>query len=221
MKKSTSQGSESQPTPEPDPADRPANTASDNGQPDEAPNPFDPVSLRLPQDYTTGQNTQKPLLSVPVRKPANSWWVRVHPSADYHLQTSILELKEEGEIYLIAPVLRLDLEGEATVSPRALYTAMNRQGVLFIWPVRLPQPDGRADEWSRTSLEAVELAMKGWVRITANQSLGAYDVHMAGGRLGEPVWPQVPFAMILKVAFQNRYIDSLEHPVLRRLRGEV
>jgi hypothetical protein len=77
------------------------------------------------------------------------------------------------------------------------------------------------DEWNRSAFEAAELARKVWVRITANQSLGAYDVHVAGGQLGEPVWPQVPFAKILQVAFQNRYIDPLEHPVLRKLRGEV
>jgi hypothetical protein len=51
--------------------------------------------------------------------------------------------------------------------------------------------------------------------------LGAYDVYQATGQLGEPQWPAVPFKELLRVAFKGRFIDSLDHPVLRRLRGEV
>jgi hypothetical protein len=114
-----------------------------------------------------------------------------------------------------------DLAAEATFSPRVLFTAVNRQGVLFLWVIRLPRPDGRVDEWSRTALEAAERATKGWVRVAANMALGAYDVFEAGGQLGEPQWPAVPFSDLLRIAFRDRFIDALDHPVLRRLRGEA
>jgi hypothetical protein len=185
------------------------------------PDPFDPASLRLPQDFGAGLGVKKALLSVPVRKPANSWWVRVHPSPDYRLQTAVIELKEDRETYLVAPALWPDLAAEATFSPRALFTAVNRQGVLFLWPIRLPRADGRADEWNRTALEAADRAISGWVRVAANMALGAYDVFEAGGQLGEPDWPAVPLGDLLRIAFRDRYIDTLDHPVLRRLRGEV
>jgi hypothetical protein len=185
------------------------------------PDPFDPASLRLSQDFGAGLGVKKALLSVPVRKPANSWWVRVHPSEEYRLQTAVIELKEDRETYLVAPALWPDLAAEATFSPRALFTAVNRQGVLFLWPIRLPGPDGRVDEWSRTAHEAAGLATKGWVRVAANMALGAYEVFQAGGQLGEPEWPQLPFRDLLRVAFKDRLIDALDHPVLRRLRGEV
>jgi hypothetical protein len=185
------------------------------------PDPFDPASLRLSQDFGAGLGVKKALLSVPVRKPANSWFVRVHPSEEYRLQTAVIELKEDRETYLVAPALWPDLVTEATFSPRALFTAVNRQGVLFLWPIRLPRADGRVDEWSRTALEAAERATKGWVRVAANMALGAYDVFEAGGQLGEPQWPAVPFRDLLRIAFRDRHIDTLDHPVLRRLRGEV
>jgi hypothetical protein len=189
--------------------------------PASSPDPFDPASLRLSQDFGAGLGVKKALLSITVRKPANSWWVRVHPDENYRLQTAVLELKEDRETYLVAPALWPDLATEATFSPRALFTAVNPQGVLFLWPIRLPRSDGRVDEWSRTALEAADLATKGWVRVTANMPLGAYDVFQAGGQLGEPVWPEVPFGELLRIAFQGKRIDSLEHPVLRRLRGEA
>jgi hypothetical protein len=47
-------------------------------------------------------------------------------------------------------------------------------------------------------------------------------VAVALAQLAEPVWPDLPpFGEILRIAFRDRRIDSLEHPILRRLRGEV
>ncbi|HEY7425333.1 MAG TPA: hypothetical protein VH682_13965 [Gemmataceae bacterium] len=186
-----------------------------------APDPFDPASLRLSQGFAESLGVKKALLSVPVRKPEKSWWVRVHPDPEYHLETAVIELKEERETYLVAPALRPELATESTFSPRALFTAINRQGVIFLWSIRLPGADARVDEWSRTALEAAERARQGWVRVTANMSLEAYGVYEAAGQLGEPNWPTMPFSDILRIAFKDRLITSLDHPVLRRLRGEV
>ena len=98
---------------------------------------------------------------------------------------------------------------------------MNRQGVLFLWPVRLPGSDGRVDDWSRTALEAAQLAVKTWCRVTANMALGGYEVFQATGQLPEPEWPDLTLQQILRVAFKDRFITALDHPVLRKLRGEV
>jgi hypothetical protein len=185
------------------------------------PDPFDPARLRLSQDFASTLGVKKALLTVPVKKPAREWFVQVHPSDKYRLQTCVLELKEEREIYLIAPELWPELATEATCSPRALYTAINRQSVLFIWPIRLPGPDGKIDDWSRSALEAAALAQSKWVRVSANMSLGAYDVWEAQGSLPAPEWPEVAFPDLLRTAFRDHYINSLDHPVLRKLRGEI
>lgn len=187
------------------------------------PDPFDPAALRLSDAGMAGLGAKKALLSVPVRKPDKSWFVRTHPDPAYRLQTAVVELKEDrgGETYLVAPQLWPALAGESTFAPRALFTAVNRQGVPFLWPVRLPAADGRLDEWSRTALEAADLARTGWVRVAANMALGAYDVFQATGDLPEPEWPDLPFRELLRVAFRDRFIQSEDHPVLRRLRGEV
>jgi hypothetical protein len=185
------------------------------------PDPFDPASLRLTQDLAAGIGVKKALLSVPVRKPDRGWFVRVHPGEDYRLTTAVIELKEDRETYLVAPALWPDLAAEATFSPRALFTAVNRQGVLFIWPVRLPGPDGRVDDWSRTALESAQLAMRGWTRVVANMALGSYEAYQATGQLPEPEWPDLAFRQLLRIAFKDRFINALDHPKLRQLRGEV
>lgn len=184
--------------------------------------PFDPASLRLANSFLLAGSVQKALLSVPVRKPDKAWFVRAHPDEAYRLQTAVIELKEDRETYLVSPALRPTLAAEATFKPKLLVTAMNRAGTVFLWELNLPRADGRTDLWSRTALEAVELATKGWVRIAANLDLGAYDVYEATGLLSEPDWPSVPsFRELLRIAFKDRFIDGPDHAVLRRLRGEI
>ena len=185
------------------------------------PNPFDPASLRLSQDPTADLGVNKVLITVPVRKPDKAWFFRIHPDEDYRLQTYVIELKEERETYLVAKPLWSQLAGESTFSPRVLHTAMNRQGVLFLYPIRLPGPDGKIDDWNRSALEAAQRAQTNWVRVSANMALGAYDVFEATATLPEPQWPEQPFQKLLEVGFKDRQIDSLDHPVIRKLRGEI
>jgi hypothetical protein len=102
-----------------------------------------------------------------------------------------------------------------------LFTAVNRQGVVFLWPVRLPDPEGKQMEWWRSMREAAELAMKQWVRVKANMSLGAYEMFLAESTMSEPEWPNVTFQDLIKLAFRDRLITVLDHPVIKRLRGLV
>jgi hypothetical protein len=122
-----------------------------------------------------------------------------------------------AEEYLVAPALVPELAGEFI--SMTLFTAINRQGVTFLLPVRLPTADGRQSEWHRSMREAAELAMGKWVRVKANMALGAYEMFIAESVIIEPVWPDVSFSEILRLAFRERVIDRLDHPVLKRLRG--
>lgn len=90
-----------------------------------------------------------------------------------------------------------------------------------MWPVKLPGADGKHNEWHRSAAEAAERAMQRWVRLTANLSLGAYEMFEATGDLPEPEWPDLPFVDILKIAFRDRIVDTADHPVVQRLRGAV
>lgn len=185
------------------------------------PDPFDPANMRLDQDFAKNLGVKKALLTVPLRKPAREWWVRVHPEADYRTDTFVVELKEERETYLVQKPLWTDLAGESTFCAKKLVTAVNRQGTTFVWPIRLPGPDGKLDDWNASALEAVELATKGWVRVTANMSLGAYDVWQAETVWAEPAWPDKTFRDLLAIAFKGRVIDNMDHPVIKSLRGQA
>jgi hypothetical protein len=114
-------------------------------------NPFDPAALRLDQSYADSVGVKKLLTTVPVRKPNRQDFVRVHPDPTYRLTpAAIIEVKEDREIYLVKPNMAQELPGEFTVA--TLHTAINRQGVPFLWPVKLPGPDGKHNEWHRKSV---------------------------------------------------------------------
>ena len=181
--------------------------------------PFDDLSsLRLDQSYADTVGVKKLLATVPVRKPNRQDFVRVHADPTYRLTpTAIIELQEDREVYFVTPDMAQELPGECGVA--TLYTAINRQGVLHVWPVKLPGPDGKHNEWHRSALEAAESAMEKWVRMTANKSLNAYEIWEAVGNLPEPEWPQLSFQDILKIAFRDRIVDRPDHPLIMKLRG--
>ena len=180
--------------------------------------PFDLENLRLSQDFSGLGGVKKALLTIPVRKPNRQEFVRVHPSDEYHLETAVLVIREDRETYLVDPSLWSELTEE--IIPTALFTTINRQGVLTLWPVRLPSQDGRHDQWSRSQLEAVEMAKRCWIRVVANMSLGAYEVLEALAPLPDPEWPDKSFKEILAIAFKDYFIRSMDHPVILRLKGQ-
>ena len=141
----------------------------------------------------------------------------MHPSEDYQLQTMVLEMKEDREAFLVAPGLWSELSNE--LSPRVIYTTVNRQGVTTLWPVRLPRADGRIDNWSASSLDAAIKAKTQWIRVKANMWLGAYEIFEAKTEVPDPEWRAESFKELLDIAFRGRYIESTEHPVIRRLWG--
>jgi hypothetical protein len=163
---------------------------------------------------------KKLLSTVPVRKPNRQEFVRVHPDPSYRLTpAAIIEVKEDREIYLVTPDMAQGLPGE--FSTVTLFTAISRQGTLFLWQVKLPRPDGRQNEWHRSAAEGAERAMGKWVRVTSSLSLGAYEIFEASGELPEPVWPDHPFRQILEIAFRDRVVDRPDHPLVQRLQGVV
>src|SRR5215813_2275577 len=97
-------------------------------------NTFDLSRLRISQDFTVSNGVKKLLTTVPVRKPDRQSFIRVHP--EWRLQTNVVELKGEGETYLVELYIWPELSTEMTA--QVLFVAITRQDVVFLWPIRLP-----------------------------------------------------------------------------------
>jgi len=180
--------------------------------------PFDPASLRLDQSFTDGSAVKRVWNTIPVGRPNSQDFFRVHPSEDYRRSPiGIIELKEERETYLVAPALADALRTELT--PCTLFTTINRRGVLKLWPAKHSK-DGRPNTWNDSAMDGARRAQTAWIRLVSNQSLKAYEAYEAAGTITDPVWPELTFSEMLKIAFgAGRLVNSFDHPVIKRLRG--
>lgn len=195
----------------------PADTPKATPQP---PDPFDPAALRINPDTAAGAiGVKRKILAVKCGKPDKMEFVRVHPDKSFRIDTAVIVDKTNRESYLVAPPLWPELPD--FISLVRLCTAVNRHGTTFLWPATLPDPNGRPMDWHTSMLEAQELAIQSWVRVQADMSAGSYAVFEATGNLPEPQWPDLSFQEILKLAFKTRFIDSITHPFLQELFGEV
>jgi len=191
---------------------------NDDGNGDEPSNPFDPKRLRISGGSREGPTARKILASVPVRKPNRQEWFRVHRDQDMRIDTLLLEMRDERLTYLVAPDIAPAIPGEAVA--KTLYTTITRQGVVLLWPVRLPDEHGRLDDWNAVAHEAALRAETKLIRLAANMAAGTYDVYEALEQIAEPEWPGLSLERLLEMAFKDRYVDNFDHPVIRRLMGE-
>jgi hypothetical protein len=208
-------------TPDPNPIETAATPAANDpietAATPAADDQFDLSKLRLSQDFVESAGVKKLLTTVPVRKPNRQEFIRIHPSPEYRAVLAMIELKEDREFYLLTPDIARELPGEYVSV--MLYTAINRQGVVFLWPVKLPTSDGRVNEWHRSAQEAAELAMTKWIKVKANMALGAYEIFEAAATIPKPEWPDVRYQELLRIGFHDRLTNRLNHPVVQRLRG--
>ncbi len=183
------------------------------------PDPFDPAQFAAPSTVMGDPGVTKEMIVCPVRKPNRQEFVRVHPADEYKLRTSILELKQESETYLVMPGVAAVMPGETRLV--TLRLTVSRQGAVFLWPVPEPGLDGRVNSWHASARSAAAKAEENWVKVVANMAQGGYDLFVASGVLGTPAWPDKPLGEILSIAFgENFIIRDVGHPVIKRLLGQ-
>ena len=156
-----------------------------------------------------------------VGRPSTSKFFTVHADPEFTITTNLLCVKDDGSYYLPIRTLWDELSDEPLLQVRQLVPTVTPGGELMLWPLRLPDQDGRLDSWSESALEIAEYAKTRWVRLRPNHSAFRYDCFEAQGDLPAPKWPDLSFEEMMKLAFRDRRITSLDHPVLRRLRGEI
>jgi hypothetical protein len=187
---------------------------------------FDFDTLRLPPTFEQGITAKKLVTTIPVRKPKSGLeFFRIRPEEDWTFLSYFLDLKEgEEEKYMVITKLLEEVSSTGKLKPVKIFTGMTFTGqVFFLSDIPLPDSNGKDNEYNRSRRLAYHHATTKWIKIQANMALGAYDIIEAKSQLPEPVWPEEPVSMInaLEIAFKDKLIDSYDHPVLKRLRGEL
>ena len=190
----------------------------DNGMVEDV-DPFDPARFRLPQDFTRAVVAKPTITEIPVGKPNNQEYVRVNSSPEFRMDAAIIEF--EGKTHLVTPEAA---NGELRdhVKPATLFAAINTQGSVFLWKVGVPK-DGRPNSWLDSARELANKSMKEAIQVRSNSAEHAkrYEGYTPKVTPPEPIWPDMSFKDMLKLAFGDRVISDTDHPVARRLLGDV
>jgi hypothetical protein len=78
------------------------------------------------------------------------------------LATAVYEDKQDREFYFVAPNMMSAMLGETT--PVILVTAMNRQKVSFLWPLKVANDNSSGNAWQESAQQGCEVAKKTWAR---------------------------------------------------------
>jgi hypothetical protein len=177
--------------------------------------------LRLPQDFAAQASVRPVFTTIAVRKPNKQEFVRVRPGSVWRFETGLFKDEESGDYYMVSPPLWSELSDE--IKPASLALCVSRNSpVPFFWPLILPGPDGRWNRWHESAAEAAKKAENDWLKVVSDRAASCYVPHLAQGALPEPVWPDdLTLADLLKLAFRDRLIGDVDHPILRQLRGEA
>jgi hypothetical protein len=171
-------------------------------------------ALRLPQTFGATLGVRKVLTTVPVGKPSAERFFRTHPSETFGAY--LFEDKEARDKYIVLP----DLASEVSLAkPMRLHLAVDTKGNPFLIPVPLPREDGTLHPAHQSLADTVERAKQLWIRILWNPDVGGYDVFAAQGNIPDPIWPESSIDDLVKIGFRGKVIDSIEHPIIKRLRG--
>lgn len=186
--------------------------------------PFDPDNMRLSQAALKG-SAKKLITNYTVRKPRRGAFFRVHPGENYQYVTYVYVEKDEGglekDTYLFSPpfAATLDDEFKCVMQSAILYLVKERHAEKpFVWRVGIPLDGAKDNKYWESAREIADIAKSEWLRIAT--SAGCYEHYKPApttGKIPEPEWPEVSFGEILRLAFKNHVIDSMDHPIMRAL----
>lgn len=133
----------------------------------------------------------------------------------------MIKLEADGEFFLVAPAIAREFAKECSFV--TIYTCLNTAGVVFLWPAAIPAQDGYRNPWLTSAHEVAAAATKRSVRMQSNCSLGAYEYYFSNNPTPEnaPTWPEESFLELLRIGFHKpgHFVDNVNHPVIRQLRG--
>lgn len=174
--------------------------------------------FRLSQDFAQSTGVKRATSAIPLQKPSKQLWFAVSPNEEHRFPAAVIEFGEESkEMYLVGGQLLTELEGEW--SPRLLCLCQTKNGSCFWWPIRQPDEEGKLDSWNESAHSIIADHSGEWIRLLRDQELGRYEAMTTTG-FQKPIWPNESLEELMaRTVVKGKYIDSINHHVVRKLRG--
>jgi hypothetical protein len=186
--------------------------------------PFADVHKSLARPIEAGPVASKVVtFKVPVfRRPPKGRWCAINPDPKYQVRVGFLVFEKE-EIFLLSPQIAEECQAEDVYREAILYTGVLRPNCApFLLHVTSPKPGQKDNDYWTSLRAAADAGMKEWIRVVCDQDAGCYNYESAHISKWPVRWPEVPFGELIRRAFQTpgRYIDSMDHAVIKELHGE-
>ena len=185
------------------------------------------AKLILPAGHGVGAAKMvKRTLRIKAKKPNPRRFIRVHSEMVAQVAIFIDPNDEESferEPYVVLGEVAEELGGDDVVT-NTVYVYAYRTGSLGLWLCPMPREGfRRGDVWATTRLEVAEKAKATWLRCHQSDDGEGYAYTEPVDVFPEPQWDRWlrgrSMLQLLGIAFKDRVIDSLEHPVIREFDG--
>jgi hypothetical protein len=173
----------------------------------------------LPQSFADGAVRRVPS-AAPLGKPKKSEFISPHPDVGVRRRVGVIDDDDSfGDIYVLAPALIPEFAD--LCRPVDLVPYLTRDGDVRLWPIGLPDANGRTYSWHASARRIADDYAGGWVRVVSNRATGGYDAVIPCGTLRAPDWSGLDIDAIYDTTLATFGIRGVDHPLLARLRGAV
>lgn len=173
--------------------------------------------LRVNSGFSNTEQVEKKQTLVNVKRPGSETFVRVRAVPDLSHCYILHKDEEIGSYYMVDPRLDYGLPNFGKL--HRIHSAVTRNGEAFLWPVPEGEPGSRENSWNESHRLAAQEAKSVWVRVVADQAKRAFVLVVARANLVEPVWPTESLDSQISRAFAGRVINTVAHPIVRKLLG--
>ncbi len=197
----------------------------------DAADPFSPENLQARPEFYDALPMERVITNIPVRKSKKHEWFTVKPDFGVKPDGSLYEYflfeHDTGETsktpYLVTGGAVAELV--TYIQTVRLFLCVSRHGAHFIYPVKIPKEGRGNSNASRTALAGLEIGKTKidgkatWILMSWNSYAGQYDCAKSRVDIEHPGWPKMSDRSILKLAFEDKFIQTADHTVVRQVLG--
>lgn len=159
---------------------------------------------------------------VEVQRPPKGQFFTVQPETDKPWQNRafyfLMELEGRDPLIVAPDIAKAKQDEEDTIRPVLLVRYVTMTGEEALWAVKLDRPDGRSNAWNVSALNILEIATSGkWVRIVSMRKHYRHQVSKKTFEQVPPKFTDRSFQELVNIAFKDRVVADLEHPIWEEL----
>jgi hypothetical protein len=194
-------------------------------------NPFELEGLVIRPAYKSATHMINSPLAIPVKdKGGPATFFMCHPDPEYAQELFVIKWSEEGEEtrgdwYVVHPNVAKVIQDDPALKTAKIYYCISQTGHEFL--VVVPVADGSKGDVYASKHAVFEAARSRYLKMywVSGAKQWAYTYAEEGDRGPDipPAWTEESYQSILKRGFksakQDRYINSIDHFVMKAMRG--